>query len=562
MTSNYYTLALVAADLDTRLRGKAIAGAFTQEKNEMVLTFHRVTEVLIISCLAGTNTLYLHPSFSRSRKNSTDVLRDIAGKTILSVMIQPADRVISFGLSDNLTIHACFFGSKANVVLIDKESRIADAFKESRAIIGGIFSPSQDKILHDIAALRSLVSQQPDEKILSILKQSSPALGSTLAREILFRSNLSDVSYGKDVTGQLDLIERDLAAVLGELSRPSPRVYICRDGRRVVYRFSLVKLEHCHECEERRFPDVHEAIRFFLSRTRSAFALESRSKGVLDALQERRLRLQRTLKAVEGDLEGTSRAEEYERFAHLLMANLNALPEGVTSFNLNESGPSRVTVPLDPKLSPAQNAQRYFEKARKSKAAYHESRTRLVETRGSLLLVENLIIAASAIQRPEDLTRFLADHAEELEKAGLGEKAEKRERLPFRIFTVDGGYEVWAGKNGPNNDELTMKYTKPNDLWFHARGGSGSHVVLKAGTGKGEVSKKAKEQAAGIAAYYSKMRNAKVVPVAMTERKYVRKPKGVSPGTVILERENVVFAEPALPRQGLTIVNNALGHSS
>ena len=244
------------------------------------------------------------------------------------------------------------------------------------------------------------------------------------------------------------------------------------------------------------------------------------------------------------------------------MANLNALPEGVASVDLNGGGPSRVTVPLDPKLSPAQNAQRYFEKARKSRTAYNESRTRLVGTRGSLLLVENLITAASAIQRPEDLTRFLSDHAEELEKVGLGEKAKKREQLPFRIFTVDGGYEVWAGKNGRNNDELTLKHTKPNDLWFHARGGSGSHVVLKTGTGKGEVSKKAKEQAAGIAAYYSKMRNAKVGPVAMTERKYVRKPKGVSPGTVILERENVVFAEPALPRQGLTIVNNALGHSS
>jgi predicted ribosome quality control (RQC) complex YloA/Tae2 family protein len=71
--------------------------------------------------------------------------------------------------------------------------------------------------------------------------------------------------------------------------------------------------------------------------------------------------------------------------------------------------------------------------------------------------------------------------------------------------------------------------------------------VLKVNTGKGEPSKKAKEQAASIAAYYSKMKNAKMVPVAMTEKKYVRKPKGAAPGSVMIEREKVVFVEPMLP---------------
>jgi len=106
---------------------------------------------------------------------------------------------------------------------------------------------------------------------------------------------------------------------------------------------------------------------------------------------------------------------------------------------------------------------------------------------------------------------------------------------------------VWAGKNSANNDLLTLRYAKPDDLWFHARGAGGSHVVLKVGTGKGEPGKKAREQAAGIAAYYSKMKNASMVPVAMTEKRYVRKPKGSQAGTVVIEREKVIFAAPALP---------------
>jgi predicted ribosome quality control (RQC) complex YloA/Tae2 family protein len=106
---------------------------------------------------------------------------------------------------------------------------------------------------------------------------------------------------------------------------------------------------------------------------------------------------------------------------------------------------------------------------------------------------------------------------------------------------------VWVGKSSENNDLLTMKYAKPNDLWFHARGSSGSHVILRMGTGKGEPSKQAIHEAAGIAAYYSKMKGAKHVPVAVTERKYVRKPRGAEPGSVTIEREKLLFVEPRLP---------------
>ncbi len=125
--------------------------------------------------------------------------------------------------------------------------------------------------------------------------------------------------------------------------------------------------------------------------------------------------------------------------------------------------------------------------------------------------------------------------------------SKKQEPVLFRVFTVEGGFQVWAGKSSDNNDLLTTRHTAKNDLWFHARGVGGSHVTLKVGTGKGEISKQAIEQAAGIAAYYSKMKNSKLVPVTMCEGKYVRKPKGAPSGTVTVEREKTIFAEPKLP---------------
>jgi predicted ribosome quality control (RQC) complex YloA/Tae2 family protein len=103
-----------------------------------------------------------------------------------------------------------------------------------------------------------------------------------------------------------------------------------------------------------------------------------------------------------------------------------------------------------------------------------------------------------------------------------------------------------VGKSSANNDLLTMKYAKPHDLWFHVRGASGSHTVLKVHGGD-PPPRAVVHQAASIAAYYSKMRNAGNVPVAYCERKHVRKPKGAAAGAVVLEREKTILVKPGLP---------------
>jgi predicted ribosome quality control (RQC) complex YloA/Tae2 family protein len=547
MLSNYYTLATLATDLDARLRGKIIREAYTQEKNALVLSFEGMSETLIVSCAPEVNTLYLHPNFSRARTNSTDVLKTMRGTSILSVSIQPMDRVIAFRLQDELTVYALFFGSRANVLLVDKESHVVDAFKDARSTAGSMYMPRHGEIVHDVAALSDLITQEPAQTLFTLLKRTSPVLGSTLVNEILFRSEVQATSRAQDISNeQCNRLKYFFTTMLTELGQPKPRVYVGKELPHAPYRFSLVRLEHCRKFDERFFTDIHEGIRFFVSRMRSTGALQSHASEILATLRQHQTKLQRTAAAVEEDLENTSRADEYDKYATLLMGNLSEVEKGVKSVTIPGEG-RIVVVPLDAKLSPIQNAQRYFEKAKKSRLAYHQSRKRLVEVHATLRTADDLLISAEAIHSKEDLKEFLAERAEELDKFGIGKKAEEREQLPFRIFTVEGGFEVWAGKSSRNNDELTMKHAKPNDLWFHARGASGSHVILKINTGNGEPGKKAREQAAGIAAYYSKMKNARMVPVTMTERKYVRKPKASPPGTVVLEREKVIFAEPALP---------------
>lgn len=116
----------------------------------------------------------------------------------------------------------------------------------------------------------------------------------------------------------------------------------------------------------------------------------------------------------------------------------------------------------------------------------------------------------------------------------------------YKRFELGEGFTAFVGKNASNNDELTMRFAKPNDLWFHARGTSGSHVVLKLNKPE-KPPKHILEKAAELAAYYSGARNAKYVPVIYTFKKFVRKPKGANIGAVVVSKEEVIMVEPKLP---------------
>jgi predicted ribosome quality control (RQC) complex YloA/Tae2 family protein len=124
------------------------------------------------------------------------------------------------------------------------------------------------------------------------------------------------------------------------------------------------------------------------------------------------------------------------------------------------------------------------------------------------------------------------------------EKAREEARTPFREFETNG-YKIYVGKDAKNNDELTFGFAKPNDVFLHARGVSGSHVIIRNGS-REYPQKQVLEFAASIAAHYSKARTSGIVPVAYTMRKFVKKAKG-QPGAVLLDREEVIYVKPGIP---------------
>ena len=550
MLTNYHTLTYVVSTLHPKIDGLIVKQMFSQERDQLVVTFHATDDALVISCQPEANIFYLQPKFARARTNSANLFGGCWEKKIQSVLMHPSDRVATLELGSNHALHIQFFGPASNVLLVDNSNHIVDAFKNAKALIGSEYTFRRSELIYDLTRLQANLREEPTAIAGSIIKKTFPTLGSTLVAEILYRADVTTGTPAKDVdASSLKRLLAAVSSVISELAAPSPIVYCRMDGSKEVPAvFSLISLRHCGDLKEKRFDDIHEAIRYFVFRRHASRTLEDQKTRLTGSLRQQLKKAQRSAAAIEEDLDQNERAADYEEIGRALMSSLGLMKKGMKKISLPLDGKT-IDVRLDGKLTPVANAQRYFDKAKQSRLAARQGAIRLQTLRPSILRAEALMTELESVVTTEELKRFMAEQEGYLEEFGLGEKAKEREQLPFRIFTVDGGFEVWAGKSSANNDVLTMKHAKPNDLWFHARGSSGSHVVLKMGSGKGEVSKKAKEQAAGIAAYYSKMKKAKLVPVAMTEKKYVRKPKGSPPGTVTLEREKVIFAEPRLPEQ-------------
>jgi predicted ribosome quality control (RQC) complex YloA/Tae2 family protein len=204
-------------------------------------------------------------------------------------------------------------------------------------------------------------------------------------------------------------------------------------------------------------------------------------------------------------------------------------------------------IALDSRLTIVENAERLYARARQARAARQHAAGRQAEVasdaRRAEALLEDLRALAAGGASAKALDNWALEHAADLARYRRAGQASE-ERLPYRRFELPGGWEVRVGRGARDNAALTARYSSPHDLWLHARGVPGSHVVLRRPTRTATPGREVIEAAAALAAYNSRARTQALVPVIVTERKYVRPVKGGAPGLVRVDREEVLMVEP------------------
>ena len=211
-----------------------------------------------------------------------------------------------------------------------------------------------------------------------------------------------------------------------------------------------------------------------------------------------------------------------------------------------------ITIPLDPLLTPSENAKKYFDRYGKLKRTYEALSKLTVEVKEEIDHLESIQTALDIALREDDLTQI----REELIASGYirrkgGTKKVKITSRPFHYLSSDG-FHMYVGKNNYQNDELTFKFATGGDWWFHAKGMPGSHVILKA-EGK-ELPDRAFEEAARLAAYYSKAREQNKIEIDYVEKKNVKKPGGAKPGFVVYYTNYSMAIDPDI--SALTLVED------
>jgi predicted ribosome quality control (RQC) complex YloA/Tae2 family protein len=274
------------------------------------------------------------------------------------------------------------------------------------------------------------------------------------------------------------------------------------------------------------------------------------------ALRGERRRLERRREAIAADLARAQGADELCRMGELLVANLQSVRRGERVARVTDwaaDPPAPVEVPLDPALGPRENAERLFQRYRKYRDArrtIEAQRSRAEKDLAALSRWESRAASASG-----DLDALEALRSELVQRALLKEappgvsarraRPEEVQALPYRRFVSREGKPILLGKGAEDNDALTFRVARGNDLWMHARDYPGSHVVVPLGRGE-EPTQETLLDAATLAAHHSQAKGAAVVDIAYTRRKFVHKPKDAPPGRVALsESKNLaVRMEP------------------
>jgi predicted ribosome quality control (RQC) complex YloA/Tae2 family protein len=248
---------------------------------------------------------------------------------------------------------------------------------------------------------------------------------------------------------------------------------------------------------------------------------------------------------VSGDVTGAERGDDYRVAGDLLLANKHRITKGQERAELPGYDGKPVSIRLDPARSPAENAKRYFQRYKKAKAGLAMMRERLAEAREEAAFLRTVSEDLEAAEDRDGLLTvrsLLAQRGYVRDAAGNSAGKRVAASPPFRTVEHEG-WRILVGKSAAGNDYITMKLARPDDLWLHAEGMPGSHVVVR-NPGIRDIPEGVLRKAASLAAYYSKGKGSAKVPVAYTRAALVKKPKGAAQGTVVLTGRRTIMAVP------------------
>ncbi len=581
MSFDGLVMAAVKKELKETIVGGRIEKIYQPLPDEIVLIIHKEKSKYRLLASADARNARVHLTGS-SRENPLTpplfcmVLRKhLEGGKIIDIHQPGLERVFNIrveavdelGMLSEKKLVCEVMGKHSNIILVDPSTnmildginRYSYATSRHREILPGrqyIPPPETGKInpleVTEEAFRGALWDPEQDIPAETILLQKFEGFSPQTCREIIVRAGMDPAASNQSL-GEIDL--RRLwesfkcvqdSAVSGRFE-PS----ICYKGNRPAA-FSAIRLTQFSDCccKQGR---INEILDEFFSVREKQDRFQRDISELMKTVRNEIKKCHNKIAVHEQTLRRAENAEALRMSGELITANIFQIPAGASSVELvNYYDPegNTVVIPLDPQLSPAENAQSYFKRYNKARKSLAVAESYLKETKAELDYLESVMAALEQAEDNNDLRQIRSELVKEgYVKPEAGSKGTRKpEPSPepgLITFRSSEGFNILVGRNNRQNDHLTMKIARPDDLWLHVKDIPGSHVLVK-NPGGGEIPAPTVQRAAEIAAYYSRARESSKVPVDYTFRKHVRKPKGAKPGMVVYDNQKTILVEPKI----------------
>ena len=536
----------------------------------------------IVLLLRGNLRLLLNAGANQPRIQLTNILRDnpaqppmfcmllrkhLVGARVLAIDQPDLERMViltlqctdEFGeISQKQLVLECM-GRRSNLVLLDTQGRIVECLRRvdadlsaARQLLPGLFyrlPTPLDKL--------SLLTQEDDSIALARRGGEEEAavnkwvldhytgISPLIARELAFRAGgATDVRFGALNGAQRETLAQEFADTASAIKedRYTP-VILYRNSKPVDFTYRLIAQYGAETQVETREDFSSLLDEFYDARERQELSAR-RGRELTHAASVARDRMARKAENLKRDYAATQKRDEFRLRGDLITANLYRMKGGervLQAENYYEDGCPLIDIPLDPLLTPQQNAAKNYKQYNKLKTAEFHLREQIEKAENERAYLESVLQELAQAETEQEFNEIRRELQEtNYLKKSSGKKEQKRAFAP-RTFKTSGGFEVLVGRSNVQNDQLTKKSDK-RDYWFHTQHIHGSHVILRcAGLTPGDEDLR---EAAMLAAYFSQAKESSGVPVDYCPVKFVKKPAGARPGMVTYDNYRTLYVTP------------------
>lgn len=533
----------------------------------------------IILLLRGSRRLFLNAGANQPRIHLTEQLRDnpsqppmfcmllrkhLSGGIIESVRQEPLERVVTLTVlaSDEMGERSRFtlvwegMPRRANLILCDGDGRIIDCLRrvdleaeQDRQVLPGLFyrlPTRQDKrsplsvTEEEFAAL--LGRAAPDAPLDGWLLDTFTAISPLVARELTVRACGSTDAPASQGNALWDVFSRWQRDVNENTFTPT---LIKRNGSLADFTYGPVT-QYGTYAETEIYDSFSHLLDDFYEKREQAERVKQKGRDLLKTATTARDRVRRKLAAQEKELAACLDRDHLRICGELITANLYRMERGqsrLTAQNYYDENCADVDIPLDVRLSPQENAARYFKQYAKAKTAEKYLTAQLQRGREELQYLESVLQELAQAESEQDFNDIRTELTDGGYLRGRGKKQPGFQRASKpREFRSSAGLRILVGRNNRQNDRLTTKDADKRDIWLHTQKIHGSHVILC--TGGAEPDEQSLMEAASLAAYFSQAQGSTKVPVDYTPVKFVKKPAGAKPGMVVYTTYQTMLADP------------------